>query len=266
MSGELIVFGDDHSTHADRAWQWINGQRWPGWSVDVVTAVRDHRDRRGDEQAVHLEEWQPDAPRTASAEAGIATVRHLRSTADSRVTLGSVTYASLLVVGPKGVHGVQQLFVGSTAEHLLRHSPAPLVIATAPTPATRVLVCTDGSPSARRAVQAFAGLPLAADADHVTVVGVGTVGMYDDCDEIFAGVDAAAEALAALGPETARVQSEGNIAGAVLDQIFALRAQLVVVGTRGRTGVGRLLVGSTARAIVHAAPCSVLVVPPAPTG
>jgi nucleotide-binding universal stress UspA family protein len=38
------------------------------------------------------------------------------------------------------------------------------------------------------------------------------------------------------------------------------RAELVVVGTQGRTGLARLTLGSTAEAVLRFAPCSVLVV------
>ena len=39
-----------------------------------------------------------------------------------------------------------------------------------------------------------------------------------------------------------------------------LPAQLIVVGTQGRTGLSRIALGSVAEAVVRAAPCSVLVV------
>lgn len=42
-------------------------------------------------------------------------------------------------------------------------------------------------------------------------------------------------------------------------------ADLVVVGTHGRTGINRLLIGSVAERIVRIAPCPVLTVKPRPT-
>ncbi len=46
----------------------------------------------------------------------------------------------------------------------------------------------------------------------------------------------------------------------IVDVAEATQAGLVVVGTHGRTGLARLLLGSVARNVLHHAPCSVLVV------
>jgi len=261
----VIVFGDDQSAHADRAWLWINNQRWPGWSVDVVTAGQERDDVMSEELPVSFSEWEPDSPRKAFAETGIASVRHLRSTGNPGRVLGSCRHASLVVVGPRGANPLKNMFLGSTADNLLREPPAPLVIAKTPEPATRVLVCTDGSPNAQHAVETFAQLPLADHADHIGVIGVigvVTIAVPDQRGQIDRGVDAAAELLSMRNPEAIRVESEGDIATALLEQATALRTQLLVLGTRGFAGLRRIVrLGSTASAVVRTAPASVLVVP-----
>jgi nucleotide-binding universal stress UspA family protein len=52
----------------------------------------------------------------------------------------------------------------------------------------------------------------------------------------------------------------GRAADAIIAHAKGHRAQLVVVGTHGRTGLARLTLGSTAEQVVEGAPCSVLVV------
>jgi len=60
--------------------------------------------------------------------------------------------------------------------------------------------------------------------------------------------------------------------GVAADEILAIAreeppSELIVVGSHGRTGLKRMLIGSVAGRVVRHAPCSVLVVsPPAPTG
>jgi len=51
-------------------------------------------------------------------------------------------------------------------------------------------------------------------------------------------------------------------ASGVVDELNESKADLVVIGSRGQTGIKRFLLGSTAERIVRDAPCSVLVVKP----
>jgi nucleotide-binding universal stress UspA family protein len=53
---------------------------------------------------------------------------------------------------------------------------------------------------------------------------------------------------------------EGHATGAVVEYAEHVRAELVVVGTHGRSGLSRIALGSTAAGVIDAAPCSVLVV------
>jgi universal stress protein A len=61
-------------------------------------------------------------------------------------------------------------------------------------------------------------------------------------------IDGAAHAL--LGPAATTIVTHADSVG----------AELIVVGTHGRTGLARLTLGSTAEQVIHAASCSVLVV------
>lgn len=60
----------------------------------------------------------------------------------------------------------------------------------------------------------------------------------------------------------ALVKERVNIREAILDHVEEKRADLVVLGTRGKTGLRELLIGTTAEKIVQHAPCSILAVKP----
>jgi nucleotide-binding universal stress UspA family protein len=51
---------------------------------------------------------------------------------------------------------------------------------------------------------------------------------------------------------------EGDPAAGILHAAKELEADLIVMGTHGRTGVGRFLMGSVAEAVSRGAPCPVL--------
>jgi nucleotide-binding universal stress UspA family protein len=56
------------------------------------------------------------------------------------------------------------------------------------------------------------------------------------------------------------IVAEGRPGEKIMASIRKLRIGLVIVGSRGRGGVSKLLIGSTSAEIIHGAPCSVLVV------
>ena len=69
---------------------------------------------------------------------------------------------------------------------------------------------------------------------------------------------------AKLEPETALIDNfVGRIAEAIVDQAKRWRADLIVMGTHGRRGFNRLLIGSNAELVVRSSSVPVLLVPAA---
>lgn len=89
--------------------------------------------------------------------------------------------------------------------------------------------------------------------------------------DLVAPIEAAA--LKALGRETEKYRARAEFGGVILEMGDArevilhhartLPADLIVMGTHGRTGFQRWALGSVAERVVRSAPCPVLVVPPA---
>ncbi|MFQ5418020.1 MAG: universal stress protein [Myxococcota bacterium] len=69
-----------------------------------------------------------------------------------------------------------------------------------------------------------------------------------------------AEDLRSRGIEVESVVTEGYAATAIIDEIDKQNADLVVIGTHGRSGLKHLLLGSIAERVVQKAPCPVLTV------
>jgi nucleotide-binding universal stress UspA family protein len=66
--------------------------------------------------------------------------------------------------------------------------------------------------------------------------------------------------LGQRGLRTERVVVEGPAGDAIVERATALHADLVAMTTHGRSGLGRLLLGSVADHVVRHAPCPVLLV------
>jgi nucleotide-binding universal stress UspA family protein len=75
-----------------------------------------------------------------------------------------------------------------------------------------------------------------------------------------ADCEAAVERLRAADLEAGADVRSGDPAHEIVAAAEAMRAGVVVVGTRGLTGLRRLVLGSVARNVLLSAPCSVLVV------
>ena len=64
----------------------------------------------------------------------------------------------------------------------------------------------------------------------------------------------------AAGVRVRALLLEGTTAEAIVRIARSKRADVIVIGTHGRTGLGRLLMGSVAQRVVGTAPCPVLTV------
>lgn len=77
-------------------------------------------------------------------------------------------------------------------------------------------------------------------------------------------VDTLREGAALEGVELRYSVTRGKPADELVAAALSHRADAVVMGTHGRTGLDRFLLGSVAESVVRRAPCTVIVVKPEP--
>ena len=255
----ILAFGDDGSPAADVCWLWINSHAWPGWRLEVITAQEAPMGPPPTPEEATLHHWDPPAPRVPFTESAFGEVAHLAAQINPRLALGRP--ADLTVIGPRGPGLLKALHLGSTAEWLLQHPVAPLVIARSGHPVRTVVACHDGSPRAQRAVQCLANLPWIGGVEvTILVVDDGRV----DVENASA---AGRRELERIGMQPGILNLHGKPTAAIFEAIEQLTPDLVALGTSGLTGMARLHHGSTAGAVARAARCSVLLTgaePPAP--
>lgn len=249
-----VVLGDDGSPAADVAWLWLNTHVWSDWEVAVVHAETPDMTRLPFDAAdTEVHQWQPPHPRHAFAEARFADVSHLTALGDPRIVLSSLTDVDLMVIGPRGPGLLKAVHLGSTAEWLLVRPPSPLLVVKSARPVRSVLACVDGSSHAWRAVRTLAALPWVSD------TSVLVLGAEDGRPEVRAAVPVAAAELRSVAGEVSVRLASGPATTAIHDVLDRTDVDLVVLGTRGHTGLKHLALGSTASHVARAAHCSVMV-------
>jgi nucleotide-binding universal stress UspA family protein len=75
-------------------------------------------------------------------------------------------------------------------------------------------------------------------------------------------VDKYAQQLRAEGYKVDSAVESGDVRETIIDSAARWHADLILLGSRGHTGMGRLLLGSVAESVVRHAHCSVLVARP----
>jgi nucleotide-binding universal stress UspA family protein len=82
-----------------------------------------------------------------------------------------------------------------------------------------------------------------------------------DRDQLLVEIKRFIEAESNLGIPIEAIIREGNTASEILDQAADLKADLLIMGTHGRSGFERFLLGSITEKVLRKAKCPVLTVP-----
>ena len=284
-----ILVATDFSTRSDRAIRRATLlARAYGSSITVVHVIDDDQPKR-----------IVKAEREASSVLLSEQARSLREidgvNCDHSIILGNAFEgiakaakeidSDLLVIGPHRRQVLRDVFVGTTAERTIRASKWPILMANGVPagPYRHVLVAVDLSDCSADAVRAVTSLRLEAHAAisvaHVfDAPGTGLMSRAsmteDQVQDYLAEVEerATGELGAFLGnlrfDPIRRVVKHNvtSVAHTISSLAREVSADLVVVGTHGRTGIAKLLLGSVAEEVLRIADYDVLAVPPNATG
>jgi nucleotide-binding universal stress UspA family protein len=189
--------------------------------------------------------------------------------------------AELVVVGSHGRTGIARVLLGSVAERVVRHAHVSVLVARETRTTGVVLAATDLSEAslpvveaaARAAERRNARLVVATAVDWSYAAWGSVAGAPFGATPVVPPPEVQAQMRSAMREtmqrELERVKAtgesevlDGSPASAISEYAEKLGAELIVVGTHGRTGFTRLALGSVAEHVVRSAGCSVLVVRP----
>jgi nucleotide-binding universal stress UspA family protein len=139
-----------------------------------------------------------------------------------------------------------------------------------------IMVATDGSPGANRAVDAAAMLAKAVGCELVILTVGGSITgerlrrLANIGGDVSEALEAASEQVLELarkralrnGPTAVKLQSGwGEPAEIILNFVQRKKIDMLVIGRRGRGRLSSLLLGSVSQKLASLAPCIVVVVP-----
>jgi nucleotide-binding universal stress UspA family protein len=197
--------------------------------------------------------------------------------------------ADLILVGSHGHRAIGRFLLGSVAQGVLRTAPCSVEIVRTPSISplggpTKVLFATDGSDCSVVAAHSIAAqrwpresvfkvlsveelMAVGNQMDAASLSAVYPASLLEELatqarDRARSAVETAKDILtrAHLAVDSGDFMPVGEPRGVILDTAKEWGAKLIVVGSHGRRGLDRFLLGSVSEAVAIHASCSVLVV------
>jgi nucleotide-binding universal stress UspA family protein len=194
------------------------------------------------------------------------------SPAEVIVSTAEEQKADLIVMGARGLGPIKERLIGSVSHRILTLAPCATLVVNGPVKAMKqILLPLQGLSDAEAAIH-FLQLKPFHDAVEVTLLTVlpstqppwpSTVAAAENLEEQALQsardyIDGVGERLRVLGYQARGIAVLGTPSAVILQEATKLRADLILMGTRGRQGITRFVLGSVSHAVLHKMPCPVL--------
>jgi len=201
------------------------------------------------------------------------STKHLRigSPAEVIVSMAEEQKADLIVMGARGLGPVKERLLGSVSHRILTLAPCATLIVNGPVKAMKQILLPLQGPFDAEAAIRFLQLKPFHEAIEMTLLTVlpsteppwpGDAAAAAAATEILEKqadyIEGVAERLRAIGYQAHGVAVVGTPSTMILQEATTLRSDLILMGTRGRQGITRFVLGSVSHAVLHKMPCSVL--------
>lgn len=208
---------------------------------------------------------------------GIGTIHRIHEIGSpSSVILDTAKSArpDLIMIGARGLGPIKELVLGSVSHRVLLHAPCSTLIMKNPLPTLHhILMPIEGKEDGEKMIRYLASLPFISP-PRISVMSVWaqprlpwpvTLGQSKLLEE------RALEHARDMTEQVAQFAKDKNFSSqamvglgepafAILEQARMLKPDMIMVGSHGRRGLSRFLLGSVSHSLVHQSPYPVLVV------
>ncbi|MGD2079869.1 MAG: universal stress protein [Nitrospirota bacterium] len=171
--------------------------------------------------------------------------------------------ADVIVLGRRGRTGIKRLLMGSVTARVIGHSPVSVLVVprAAELKFKNILVATDGSSYSEAAALKAVGLAKCSGGSITALAIADVMGDSVAMKAVEESVRKVTGIAEKEGVKAEALVEKGKSADEAIVDIARQRGcDLVVVGSHGRSGLKRLLMGSVAERVVGHAECAVMVV------
>jgi nucleotide-binding universal stress UspA family protein len=201
------------------------------------------------------------------------STKHLRigSPAEVIVSTAEEQKADLIVMGARGLGPVKERLLGSVSHRILTLARCATLIVNGPVKGMKQILLPLQGPFDAEAAIRFLQLKPFHDSIEMTLLTVlpsteppwpGDAAAAAAATEILEKqadyIEGVAERLRAIGYQAHGVAVVGTPSTMILQEATTLRSDLILMGTRGRQGITRFVLGSVSHAVLHKTPCPVL--------
>ena len=194
--------------------------------------------------------------------------------AEAILSVAEKEKAGLIVLGSRGMGPVKELLLGSVSHRVAMHAPCSTLVVNQPMRALRRILVAVQSPEDAAVLTKFLSSKPFKETAEVMIITVlpaaqplfpqGFAKVDDLIEKTVVGarafVEATASALSKLQYNAKGYILMGAPALAILQEASASDPDLILVGSHGRRGITRFLLGSVSHTILHRAPCPLLIV------
>jgi len=201
------------------------------------------------------------------------STKHLRigSPAQVIVSMAEEQKADLIVMGARGLGPIKEWLLGSVSHRVLTLASCATLIVNGPVKAMKqILLPLEGLSDAEAAIRFLQLKPFheAVDVTLLTILtstepprpgdAAAAAAATEKLEEKAAYIEGVAERLRAIGYEAHGVAVVGTPSSMILQEATTPQSDLILMGTRGRQGMTRFLLGSVSHEVLHKMPCPVL--------
>lgn len=197
----------------------------------------------------------------------------LGSPAEVIITTAEHEKVDLIVMGARGVGPIKERLLGSVSHRILTLAPCAKLIVNAPVKAMkRILVPLQGQYDMEAMISFLELKPFHEPVEVSLLTIIPSVRPPWPVETAAAEqleqrallsakdfIDDVANRLKAIGYDARGRAALGTPSEMILREATALQADLILMGSRGRKGVTRFVLGSVAHAVLHQMPCPVLI-------